>query len=427
MCDQFAKPPLAIHSGKPCPSTQAAAGSRRRRLWDLAHECHCPVVGVCFPPDILRRLVNKALGGKNMAGDYEVHVGAVAQCVQRNELSELLNDELDKRYALEIRAYKSAKTAKTVADLWSVSAGKGDIAGGLWAALTHPRCNTLLQEELCRFMHMLQHQTGSKVPNHLDKFNASMEENAALARELSRVQERSTQLLMEKSREIERLTAQLIQLRADGLAKDSRFAFLSEDLVALKASIPGFDTAVRLNKKVEQLTARQSELEGQNKDLRHKLASAAKSLAALGSESSNKARVNAARRLKPNAIPVAVCLSQKTVLCVGGRSGSIANYREVIERVGGKFAHHDGGLEDSQNVLGASLAAADLVICQTGCISHNAYWKVKDFCKRTGKRCVFVENPSASSLVRGLEQISINDKDITQAESTSAATSDAET
>lgn len=34
---------------------------------------------------------------------------------------------------------------------------------------------------------------------------------------------------------------------------------------------------------------------------------------------------------------------------------------------------------------------ADLVVYQTGCISHNAYWRVKDFCKCTGKRCVFVE------------------------------------
>jgi hypothetical protein len=105
-----------------------------------------------------------------------------------------------------------------------------------------------------------------------------------------------------------------------------------------------------------------------------------------------------------------VRLSQQVVLCVGGRSGNLAGYRDVVERVGGRFAHHDGGLEDSASVLDASLAAADLVICQTGCISHNAYWKVKDFCKRTGKRCVFVDNPSTSSLVRSLEQIATQDK-----------------
>ena len=50
------------------------------------------------------------------------------------------------------------------------------------------------------------------------------------------------------------------------------------------------------------------------------------------------------------------------------------------------------------------LAAADLVICQAGCISHSAYWLVKDHCKRTGKRCVYVDKPSASAFARGLAQ-----------------------
>lgn len=62
------------------------------------------------------------------------------------------------------------------------------------------------------------------------------------------------------------------------------------------------------------------------------------------------------------------------------------------------------------------LDANDLVICQTGGISHNAYWRVKDFCKRIGKRCVFVENPSASSLARGLEEFSVEGNDVIRAE-----------
>lgn len=423
MCDHDAEQPLSMHFGKPCPAVEAApsTGSRRRRLWDLPHQCHCPIVGVCFPLDTLRRLVNKALGGKAMADDYEVHVGAVAECMHRNRLPELLQDELDKRYAREVQGYRLAKTTRAVADLWAVAVRQGDVAGAFWAALTHPRCDTVLQEVLCRDMHMLQHQAGASVRIDLAKFNALLDENAILARELGKVQERSTRLLTEKSSEIERLTVQLVQLRAENVAKDSRIAFLSEDMAALKASIPGFDAGMRLQKKVEQMTARQSELEGQNTELRQKLASAAKSLEALSGESSNTARADVAERPEPRISPVTVYLNQKTVLCVGGRSGSIANYRDLIERVGGRFAHHDGGLENGQSVLDASLAAADLVICQTGCISHNAYWKVKDFCKRTGKRCVFVENPSASSLVRGLEQISNNDTDAIQAENADAS------
>lgn len=45
--------------------------------------------------------------------------------------------------------------------------------------------------------------------------------------------------------------------------------------------------------------------------------------------------------------------------------------------------------------LEAGAAAADLVICQTGCVSHGDYWRVQDHCRRTGKTCVLVESSAA--------------------------------
>jgi hypothetical protein len=108
--------------------------------------------------------------------------------------------------------------------------------------------------------------------------------------------------------------------------------------------------------------------------------------------------------LPPPAEVAAPDLRDKAVLCVGGRTASVPVYRQLIEVRGARFLHHDGGEEDAAGQLDAHLAAADLVICQAGCISHNAYWRVKDHCRRTGKRCVFVDRPSASGLVRGLEQ-----------------------
>ena len=50
--------------------------------------------------------------------------------------------------------------------------------------------------------------------------------------------------------------------------------------------------------------------------------------------------------------------------------------------------------------LASSLQAADLVICQTGCVSHGAYWRVQDYCRRTGKPCVLVDQPEALHIVR---------------------------
>ena len=107
----------------------------------------------------------------------------------------------------------------------------------------------------------------------------------------------------------------------------------------------------------------------------------------------------------------ALDLQDKAVLCVGGRPASVPIYRQEIEVRGARFLHHDGGEEESAARLEAHLEAADLVICQTGCISHGAYWRVKSHCKRTGKRCVFVDRPSAAGLLRSLESDTLGQTD----------------
>lgn len=203
-----------------------------------------------------------------------------------------------------------------------------------------------------------------------------LHENGVLGRELAKAQDRCTRVIAEKSLEVERLMTEVMALRASHVGKDSQMAFL----------------------------------EAQNADLRQTLSRAMKLIDER--DRGTLGMVPAAPEPviePPPEQPVTVYLRHLTVLCVGGRTGSVASYRDVIERVGGRFAHHDGGLQDASGVLDASLAAADLVICQTGCISHNAYWRVKDFCKRTGKRCVFVDNPSTSSLVRTLGQMAVGD------------------
>ena len=58
MCEQARKP--FATSSKP-------AGSRRRRVWELPDNCHCPVIGVCLPIDTIARLLKKA-GSESRAG-----------------------------------------------------------------------------------------------------------------------------------------------------------------------------------------------------------------------------------------------------------------------------------------------------------------------------------------------------------------------
>lgn len=379
-----------------------ATGSRRKRLWDLGTHCHCPLVGVSLPMEVLRRLVNKSLGAQAVANDYEVHAGAVAEAARRCKLSELMQAELESRYVREIHAFKAAKSSLAVAELWVNHLKAGDVAGAFWAALTHPRCDAALQDAMCKDLHMFQHQAGAGVRLEIARFNALAHENAVLTRELGKVQERISRVMVQKTAELDRVQAELLRLRAESIAKDSRLAFWAQDYAELQASIPQLDERQRLQKRIEQLLLRQEEQDQLLADCRRKLQVAERSL--LERARPERADTSAVMGVEGQQVPVR--FDHKVVLCVGGRTGNVANYRDVIERVGGRFAHHDGGVEDNAAVLDANLAAADLVICQTGCISHNAYWRVKDFCKRTGKQCVYVENASASSLERKLQTLS---------------------
>lgn len=405
MCDLDTKNVLVKFNYRP-PAELQALGSRRRRLWELSKNTHCPVIGVCLPLDVLRRLVNKCVGGQASADDYELHVGAVNECAARGRISELLQRELDRRYVASITRFRVAKHGAAVAVLWNEALLAGDVAGALWASLTHPRCDVALQERICRDMHMLQHQAGAAARVDLVRLQRLQDENLVLGRELASVQERITRMMAERNQEIEQLAAQLMQLRAESIAKDTKAAALQAELQQLQQAIPGLQKRTALTARLEQMVERNRELERLNTALGQQL---------------ERFRLSACTR-EPGAdvpqtteAPRQVPLKQCQVLCVGGRNGNICSYRELIERCGGHFAHHDGGQEENLAALDASLAAADLVICQTGCISHNAYWRVKDYCKRTGKRCVFVDNPSISSLARRLGVASCPPADAEQA------------
>ncbi len=212
----------------------------------------------------------------------------------------------------------------------------------LWATLTHPRCDAALAQRVLGEVHMLQHQLGAAQRVEVARLDSLVLEHAAMARELAAAQERCRRLGADAARRAGDLEADRMRLRAQLIGRDSQIADLRAQLAAQEAATPGLRERLELTHSVQQLTER-------NQDLQRALA---------------RARDDAERR----------------------------------------FLHHDGGDEDSSARLDDTLGAADLVVCQTGCISHGAYWRVKDHCKRTGTPCLFVETPSRSALERALQE-----------------------
>ena len=385
MCDKHAR----LES---IPDGAAPQGSRRRRLWELSPACHCPLIGVGLSMQGLRRLAEKVVGERLDHDDYELHVGVVNECRTRKALSEALQKELDRRYAIDVARFRQARNTAEVAALWDAAVAAGKVAGAFWAGLTHARCTPELEERMNRDIHMVQHQAGACARVDMEKHQALLLENARLGRDLLKLQERCHALAQEKASAMREHDTALMGLRAIVIGKDTEIGQARAELAALRASIPELDTRKRLANRLAQLESREQELRAQ--------------LAA--------SRERAAPDPLPDALPAPAVrapaapppsLNRQSILCVSGRSGNVPIYRSIVERAGARFAHHDGGLEDGSGQLDANLAAADLVICQTGCISHGAYWRVKDYCKRTGTRCLFVDNPSVSALARTLEEV----------------------
>lgn len=214
-------------------------GSRRRRIWDLETQTHCPIVGVCMPIPALRRLVDKVLGGNALADDYELHCGAVAECRTRTRLSEALQKALDQRYELAVKSANRLKDSTALAIWWSERSADKDLAGALWATLTHPHCNTVIEQKVLGDIHMLQHQVGAAARADLSRYQALLDENATLARALGEAQQRNTRQAAEHARENDELRAELMRLRAQLVGRETSAARLRETLESLEASIPG--------------------------------------------------------------------------------------------------------------------------------------------------------------------------------------------
>lgn len=377
-------------------SVDTDVGSRRRRLWEMPTNCHCPVIGVCLPLALLRKLVDKVVVTPVQGDDYDVHVLAVHECANRNRLSELLQKTLDDRFAAVVRQFRAARDEAGVERSWREAVERGDVAGAFWAALTHPRCDLRMVEAIVRDMHMIQHQSGARAHVDLDRFAALQKQNRALEAELAQTRDKGVRAVDAKARELARAAGEASQLRAELAQRDTVVDGLRRDLQALQATLPDLSDRERLLRRVGELEAREQALADKMAQLRQRLARTRQD----GTASAPAPSTVSVTMPETAAVTVRplLNLTDKNVLCVGGRSGNVPNYREVLEKEGARFMHHDGGLEQAAELLDTSLAAADLVICQTGCISHQAYWRVKDFCKRTGKRCLFVDNPSTSSL-----------------------------
>jgi Uncharacterized protein conserved in bacteria (DUF2325) len=310
----------------------------------------------------------------------------------RNPLSEIFQRDFESRHKNAIARLSSVKSPDQLALLWTQLVDSNsllnEVGSTFWAMLTHP-CGVDVQGGIIYEMGawvLNQMRTGAIYKRQT---NIQAQVIADLKTHTDIGQERllQTQALLETERS-EKIR---LQCELNGLMQRLEERELKTNARHVKVpSLPRALSPGRTEKKAAVNTKNLWAGEpGRNK---------AENQILIQSQSESGPQTHLEN--KTTFTPINVL--GKRILCVGGLTASQTLYRRVVEKAGGQCQFHDGGLEDSTQRLPFLIESADVVICQTGCVNHEAYQHVKRLCKRTGKPCVFLERPSVSLLRKHL-------------------------
>ena len=368
--------PIEIDADTRQPSRQAPSRPRRTRIWELGGSLHCSIIGTCLTTAELRQISVK-LGRREApdATEHDMHASAVLLAGKRHDGAKLLHKTLDRRHRAAIGKFDQAKTVQEVRSLWQEALKRGDVPGAYWAALTHPACNHALVCEIFAEVHMLSHLVGASNRADIRRLRQLEDDKALLEGELSQMRERLAEAMTSRDRALNDLRS-----------RDQ-----------LPPPPPPVPTVEAYPAAAGELKSRLARCEAHGEKLERQLA---ETRMALGAE--QEARQDAEAQISSlqgelDAFEAQLATSESdktpprlnaTLLYVGGRPAQVGHLREVAERAGAAFLHHDGGIEDRDGLLPGLVSRADAVLFPVDCVSHTATLAVKRLCRLAGKRFV---------------------------------------
>lgn len=361
------------------PRMDVCATRIRLKLCDLDPALHCSVVGNCLSPSELRKLMAKHMDLKGMS-DLEIHKKAVSAAGQRGELSKVLNKALDLRHGGAIQSFSAAKDVASLTQYWKQAWTQGDITGAYWAVLTHKALTADLCQMVFGEVHMLSHLMAAANRHELKRFVEMEREASELHKRLELERTKKQELIQERDQLAEQMRQQALEFEQRiaqvRMASNERAIPSSpQQLVGLQAQRRerAERIALEAQDQVLQLKEQLARVKRHSQYLSEDLAAAETELHRQ-SESSNGHTTAAA----VNAAP----LHTKRVLYVGGRPSSSPAIRDYVQRNGGQFLHHDGGLEDRKGLLDRLLPQANLVVFPVDCVDHDSVAKLKRLSER---------------------------------------------
>ncbi|WP_165769625.1 DUF2325 domain-containing protein [Arboricoccus pini] len=368
--------------------------SRRRSLWELDSVLHCSIIGTCLTTGELRAImgrVDPALKDRQAHDDHDVHHAAVLAAGRPEKGGKLLHKALDLRFAGKIRQFAQAEDEAALVRLWKRHLDEGDVPGAYWAALSHPALRQDSRARIFGDVHMLSHLVGASNRAALKQLQALEAANATLAEERQRL--RADLQAMTAQRD--RLERELHRERAAGLAHEQLTARLTgqlQDRASMEAP-----------RELQAARAAEATARGQAIDLASELSAERQRRSELEAALADaQAEIDVLTRLPQDEAEAPLDLAGGRVLLVGGRTGQAAHARAFVERRGGRFAHHDGGLERSCAQLPALASQADIVLVPVDCVSHEAAQLAKKAAQHAGAAFMPLPRSGLGTLARAL-------------------------
>ncbi len=376
------------------------ASRRRTAIWDMHHSMHCSIIGTCLSTSEIRRLLIKlGVHGAESASDHDLHKQGVTLAGRAQGGGKFIQKALDRRHEAAIRQFAKAQDEGALRQLWDEAVKRGDIPGAYWAALSHPAATDAIMRKTFGDVHMLSHMVGAANRADIRRLCQLEQENAALSALIELQQRQLRDGFAERDNKIRLLNEALSRALARAPASAEH---ADDDIRAAEAALIDLDR--RLNREVTRrkgLEGRleaatlalsraeraQQDAEGEHEKLRLELSLVEAQITGwLGEEQS---------ALAPQ-------LGGMQVLYVGGRAHQVPQLKAVVERAGGRFLHHDGGIEHSMALLPGLISRADCAVFPIDCVSHDAMGILKRQCRQLAKPFVPLRTSSLASLLSGL-------------------------
>ena len=393
-----------LRNDRSCVPDESAADvlpHGRTRLGDLNQHIHCSVLGTCLSTADLRKLMARFIDVQG-ASDLDVHHDAVRLVGDDARVAKALHKALDKRHESVIQRYSRTRDSRELEALWEEALRQGEIPGAYWAVLTHRNVSVDLRQRVFGDVHMLSHLVGAANRADIRRLVALERDNADLQDRLDRQQARSQQLLEERDAALTKVQRHIASEATRQMTLDSAQQ-TDLDTEALTAMVAvQTSRRERAEREAAGALADADRLQGELDHLREHAHALARDLAA--AETQLRGRSDEVGDGAP-ADPLARCLKDRRILYVGGRPSSTPAIRDLVQRHGGEFQKHDGGLEDRKGLLESAVAWAEFVLFPVDCIDHDSAGRLKRLCTKLGTPYVPLRSASVASFAAAIPDI----------------------